>query len=196
MYSDSQEKRGSAMTKRETGLIGGSEKRAIEIVDYRTDWPAVFQAQAEIIAQALSSVALRIEHIGSTSVPGLAAKPIIDILVVVADAAAEDSYLPQMEAVGYELRVREPEFHEHRMFRTPDRDVHVHFYSAGSPEIARNLTFRDRLRDSSADRRLYEITKRELAVRPWEDMNAYAAAKTEVIERVLSAAGDAGQISR
>src|SRR4030095_15038477 len=82
----------------ETGLIGGVEKREIRIVDYDEDWPKKFETHARIIADALGSSALRVEHIGSTSVPGLAAKPIIDILVVVSDSADESSYLPKLEA--------------------------------------------------------------------------------------------------
>ena len=97
-----------------------------EIVDYQPLWPQKFQTHARVIADSLGDTALRIEHIGSTSVPGLAAKPIIDILLVVEDSADEDSYLSKMETVGYELRVREPDFYEHRMFSTPARDVHVH----------------------------------------------------------------------
>lgn len=170
-----------------TGLIGGVEKRAIKIVDYDTEWPSKFETHRKMIAVALGHAALLIEHIGSTSVPGLAAKPIIDILVVVADSAAESAYLPQLEAAGYVLRVREPEWNEHRMFRTREEDVHVHVYSAGCPEIQRNLRFRDRLRQNIDDRRRYEQTKRELAVRNWPDMNAYADAKSEVIESIIAA---------
>jgi GrpB-like predicted nucleotidyltransferase (UPF0157 family) len=168
-----------------TGLIGGVEKREIKIVDYDADWPKKFETNARVIADALGGSALRVEHIGSTSVPGLAAKPIIDILVVVPDSAYESAYLPQLEAAGYVLRVREPDWNEHRMFRTPERDVHIHIYSAGCPEIQRNLTFRDCLRRSIDDRRRYEQTKRELAKKEWFDMNAYANAKTEVIESIL-----------
>jgi GrpB-like predicted nucleotidyltransferase (UPF0157 family) len=113
------------------------------------------------------------------------AKPIIDILVVVPDSAYESAYLPQLEAAGYVLRVKEPDWNEHRMFRTPERDVHIHIYSAGCPEIQRNLTFRDCLRRNIDDRRRYEQTKRELAKKEWFDMNAYANAKTEVIESIL-----------
>ena len=116
------------------GLIGGVEKREIRIVDYDPDWPRKFETHARIVAGALGAAALRIEHVGSTSVPGLAAKPIIDILVVVSDSSDESAYLPQLEAAGYVLRVREPEWNEHRMFRTPERDVHIHIYSAGCPE--------------------------------------------------------------
>jgi GrpB-like predicted nucleotidyltransferase (UPF0157 family) len=180
---------------KETGLIGGVEKRVIEIVDYQPDWPEKYQAHAQAIATALGDTAIRIEHIGSTSVPGLGAKPIIDILLVVANSADEDTYLPQMERAGYELRVREPEFHEHRMFRTAARDVDVHFYSPDSPEIVRNVTFRDRLRGSAEERRLYEDTKRRLATQSWPDMNAYAVAKSEVIERIIAAACGTGETS-
>ena len=168
-----------------TVLIGGVEKRAIKIVDYDTDWPKKFEANARVIAGALGGSALLVEHIGSTSVPGLAAKPIIDILVVVTDSADESAYLPQLEAAGYVLRVREPDWNEHRMFRTPEQDVHIHIYSAGCPEVPRNLTFRDRLRRNIDDRRRYEQTKRELATKEWFDMNAYGDAKTEVIESIL-----------
>jgi len=162
--------------------------KLINIGDYDTSWPSKFQVQAGRIAKALGEVALRLEHIGSTSVPGLAAKPIIDILVVVQDSSNESAYLPRLEAAGYELRVREPEWHEHRMFRTPEKDVHVHIYSAGCREIQRNLLFRDRLRTNSDDRQRYEQTKRELATQDWLDMNDYANAKTDVIESIIAAA--------
>lgn len=172
----------------ETVLIGGVEKCEIRIVDYDTDWPEKFEWHAGIIAGALGSTALRIEHIGSTSVPQLAAKPIIDILVVVTDAADEAAYLAPMEAAGYVLRVREPDWNEHRMFRTPAKDVHVHIYSAGCPEVERNLAFRDRLRSNAGERNRYENTKRELATKDWSDMNAYAQAKTTVIESIIAGA--------
>ena len=179
----------------ETGLIGGAEKREIKILDYDPDWQKTFELHAERIAGTLGRAALRIEHIGSTSVPGLAAKPIIDILVVVRDSADESAYLSQVEAAGYALRVREPEWHEHRMFRTPEQDVHVHIYSSGCPEIERVLTFRDRLRRNADDRTRYEQTKRALAAQEWTDMNAYADAKTEVIESIIAGSRAAGEVS-
>ncbi|MCC9607081.1 GrpB family protein [Blastopirellula sp. JC732] len=175
----------------ETGLIGGVERREIQIVDYQPDWPETFAAHSRQIQAAIQGAAMQIEHIGSTSVPDLAAKPIIDILLVVANSADESSYLSHLEQVGYQLRVREPDWHQHRMLRTPERDVHIHVYSTGCVEIDRNLAFRDRLRQCAEDRIRYERVKRELAQRSWDDMNQYAAAKTEVIESVLSAAGDA-----
>lgn len=172
------------------GLIGGIEKRQIDLVDYCPHWPEEFERHRSIIADALGDSALRIEHVGSTSVPGLAAKPIIDILVEVADASDESRYLPQLEKAGYVLRVREPDWHEHWMFRTPNRDVHIHVYSGGCPEIQRNLTFRDRLRRSVEARNRYEKVKRDLAAKDWSDMNTYARAKSEVIESILAAAAD------
>jgi GrpB-like predicted nucleotidyltransferase (UPF0157 family) len=158
----------------------------IEIVDYDAHWPEKFQRHASIIAEALGDAVLQIEHIGSTSVPGLGAKPIIDILLLVENSRNEASYLPQLEAAGYELRVREPDFHEHRMFRTPERDVQVHVYASTSPEIERHLIFRDRLRSNVDERQLYDDTKRKLARQPWADMNAYAEAKTPIIERIIA----------
>jgi GrpB-like predicted nucleotidyltransferase (UPF0157 family) len=175
-------------------LIGGIEKREIRIADYDPAWPAKFEMHRRIIARALDAAALRIEHIGSTSVPELAAKPIIDILVVVKDSANELTYRPQLEAAGYAVRVREPDWNEHRMLRTPEKDVHVHVYSAGCAEIERNLSFRDRLRANAQDRQRYEETKRTLARIDWPDMNAYADAKTEVIESIITAARASGRM--
>ncbi|HSU16821.1 GrpB family protein [Longimicrobium sp.] len=177
----------------ETGLIGGAEQREIRIAEYDPGWPAVFERHARIIAGALGGRALRSEHIGSTSVPGLAAKPVVDILVVVPDSADESAYLSPLREAGYVLRVREPDWHEHRMLRTPERDVHVHVYSEGCAEIGRYLAFRDRLRASDEDRRRYEAVKRELAAREWPDMNDYANAKTEVVESILAASRAAGE---
>lgn len=157
-------------------LIGGVEKRQIAIVDYDPEWPRKFETHRRIISEALGEAALQVEHIGSTSVVGLAAKPIIDILVVVDDAA------------GYLLRVREPDWHEHRMFRTPEKDAHIHIFSVGCEEIGRHLKFRDRLAINIGDRRRYEELKRALATHDWPDMNAYANAKSELIEQIIIAA--------
>ena len=164
--------------------------RQIEIVDYDPRWPEKFQRHATAIADALGDTALQIEHIGSTSVPGLSAKPIVDILLVVSDSGDETTYAWQLERAGYELRVREPEFHQHRMFSTPEQDVQLHVFSAGSSEAARVLTFRDRLRGNAGHRRLYEEAKRRLARVPWPSVDAYARAKTEIIERILAVPPD------
>jgi GrpB-like predicted nucleotidyltransferase (UPF0157 family) len=160
-------------------------------VDYSDAWPARFEAERRCILTALGPAARRVEHVGSTAVPGLAAKPVIDILVTVADAEDEPSYGPPLQAAGYVMRVREP---EHRMFRTPERDVHVHVWAEGSEEERRLLTFRDRLHSDEADRLEYEVVKRQLAGR-WRDMNYYARAKGPVIDRILERAGS-GQPER
>jgi GrpB-like predicted nucleotidyltransferase (UPF0157 family) len=178
--------RGETSENWEVGLIGGPEKRVIEIVSHSPDWSLQFKDHAERIKSALGEVALQIEHIGSTSVEGLAAKPIIDILVVVADPSQEELYVPAMLSAGYELRVREPDFDEHRMFRTPERDVHIHFYPQSSGEIERYLIFRDFLRaDPDASDR-YADLKRVLSAAEWKDMNEYADAKTKFIEDTIS----------
>lgn len=169
-------------------IIGDLESRVIEVVEYDPTWPRRFAAEAARIHAALHGRERMLEHIGSTAVPGLAAKPIIDILLVVDDAADEPAYLPALEAAGYVLRVREPEWHQHRMVRTRAKDVHVHVYSPDSPEIGRNLRFRDRLRDDAADRELYGATKLRLASRSWPTMQHYAEAKTSVIEAILERA--------
>ena len=165
-------------------LIGGREEREVVIVDYSPAWPLRFEEERQRIGGALGGVARRIEHVGSTAVPGLAAKPIVDILVSVEDPEEEPSYVPALEAVGYVLRVREP---GHRMFRTGARDVHVHIWRAGSEDERRHLLFRDRLRESRDDRLEYEQAKRDLAG-SWPDMNYYARAKSEVIARIMERA--------
>ncbi len=169
-------------------IIGEIEQQTIVVVDYDPAWQGRFRREEAKIRAALGEAALSVEHIGSTSVPGLAAKPIVDILLVVEDSAEEPSYLPALQAAGYVLRVREPDFDEHRMFRTPQKDVHLHVFSVGSQEIDRYLLLRERLRENEEDRELYARTKRELASRDWPSMQHYAEAKTEVIEGIIARA--------
>jgi GrpB-like predicted nucleotidyltransferase (UPF0157 family) len=157
----------------------------IEIADYDPRWPDLFQQEAERVRTALGVRALRIEHTGSTSVPGLAAKPILDMLLVVGNSADELSYVPPLEKAGYVLRIREPDWYEHRMFRGTSPDVHLHVFTAGCPEIERVLLFRDWLRSHEEDRDLYARTKRELAQQNWKYGQNYADAKTPVIEEIL-----------
>jgi GrpB-like predicted nucleotidyltransferase (UPF0157 family) len=137
------------------------------------------------VRSVLGNQTLRIEHVGSTSVPGLMAKPIVDILLVVTDSADEPCYVPQLEAAGYILRIREPEWFEHRMFRGPDTPIHLHVFSSGAAEVERLLRFRDRLRDDDAARDRYARTKRELAQRSWRHVQDYADAKTAVVNEIL-----------
>jgi len=161
----------------------------VTLVDYDPAWPLVFAREADRIRDVLGDRVLLLEHVGSTSVPGLLAKPIIDMVLAVADSADEAAYVEPLEAAGYVLRIREPDWHEHRLLKGPDTDVNLHVYTAGSGEIERNLLFRDRLRVDREDRDLYARTKRELAARTWKYVQNYADAKSEIIEEILLRAG-------
>lgn len=166
-------------------LIGGREPAAVVIVEHDATWADRFAELRRRVEQALGARALSVEHIGSTSVPGLAAKPVVDVLLTVRSVDDEADYVDALERAGLVLRVREP---DHRMFRTPERDAHLHVYAQGRPEVADYLDLRDWLRRSASDRALYEATKRALAQRAWEDTNDYADAKSDVIRDVLTRA--------
>jgi GrpB-like predicted nucleotidyltransferase (UPF0157 family) len=153
----------------------------VTIDAYNSDWPAQYARERERVASALRERALRIEHIGSTAVPGLAAKPVIDILAAVDDIRDTQIHLA-LRSAGYALVVEEP---DHRMYRTARMDVHVHLWPVGSPEIERHLKFRDWLRAHPSDRDLYEHVKRKFAEREWNDRNDYAEAKTPVVNAIL-----------
>lgn len=160
----------------------------VRIVEYDPAWPEQFAAEERKIRGALGERALLLEHVGSTSVPHLAAKPLLDILLVVADSADEASYVPALEQAGYTLRIREPEWYEHRVLKGAAPDVNLHVFSPGCVEIERMLLMRDWLRRHDDDRDLYERTKRELAQRDWKYVQNYADAKTAVVEEILARA--------
>jgi GrpB-like predicted nucleotidyltransferase (UPF0157 family) len=174
----------------EAAVIGGPTVHdgPIQLVEYDPEWEAWFAREAERIRVALGTRALQVEHVGSTSVPRLAAKPIIDIVLTVADSSDEAAYVTAMEHAGYELRIREPDWFEHRLFKGPDTDVNVHVFSVGCPEVARMLRFRDHLRADDADRERYERTKRELAARRWKYVQHYANAKSDVVAEIMTGA--------
>ena len=161
----------------------------VELVEYDPAWPGLFEREAKRIRGALGESARLLEHVGSTSVPGLAAKPIVDIVLAVPDSSQEPRYMPALEAAGYVLRIREPEWYEHRVFRGPDTNVNLHVFSDGCEEIDRMLAFRDHLRSNEADCRLYEQTKRDLAAGEWTFIQDYADAKTAVVEEIVGRAG-------
>jgi GrpB-like predicted nucleotidyltransferase (UPF0157 family) len=164
-------------------VLGDSDAADVRIVDYDESWPARFETERARIAAALGSVAHRIEHVGSTSVPGLAAKPIVDISVGVDDPDDDDAaFVPALIGAGYSLRVIEP---EHRMFRSPQRDVHVHVWREGSDNQLEQLVFRDWLRTHDDDRVRYEAVKRELASREWDSMGDYANAKSDIVTEIM-----------
>lgn len=156
-------------------------------------WAELFAREERRIRAALGSRALRIEHVGSTAVPGLAAKPIVDVVLQVADGGDEAAWLPALEAAGYALRIRERDWFEHRLLKGPDRDVNLHVFSAGCPEVARMMLLRDWLRVHPDERELYERAKRGLAARTWDRVQSYADAKSGVVAEILARAeGAAG----
>jgi GrpB-like predicted nucleotidyltransferase (UPF0157 family) len=166
----------------------------VELAQYDAEWPRLFERLAADIRTALGDRIRLIEHAGSTSVPGLSAKPIIDIVLAVVDSANEASYVPSLEALGYVLRIREPEWFEHRVLKRTDPAVNLHVFTEGASEITKMLAFRDWMRTHDDERQLYEATKRELAAREWKYVQHYADAKSEVVEAIIARAlGDAAR---
>lgn len=170
--------------------VGGAQPltQPIEIRDYDPVWPLLYEREEARIRSALGDHVVRLEHCGSTSVPCLAAKPIIDMVLEVPDSADEPSYAPPLERAGYVLRIREPEWFEHRVFKGSDTNVNLHVFTAGCDEVGRMLLFRDRLRADRGERELYERAKRELAARDWTYVQQYADAKTAVVEEIIARA--------
>lgn len=158
---------------------------SVEIVPYDPAWPSQFEHQAALIRRALGAAALAIDHVGSTAVPGLAAKPVLDILLTVRDAAREEAYAPALEAAGFALRIREPQWLEHRMFKHASPATNLHVFSAACTETEHMKRFRDWLRTHEADRVRYETVKRQLAARRWRFVQDYADAKTEVVKEIM-----------
>ena len=144
-----------------------------------------------LASSELGDRVLALEHTGSTSVPGLAAKPVIDITMTVADVSDDPAFVPDLEDAGYRLaiREREPEWYDHRVFKGPDTNVNLHVFSAGCVELERMVGFRDWLRTHDDDRDLYEATRRELLRQDWTFVQSYADAKTTVVEAIMARAG-------
>ena len=163
----------------------------IHLAPYDPAWPALYAHQERCIRDLLGKTVLLLEHVGSTSVQGLSAKPIIDMVLAVADSTDEATYVEPLDAHGYVLRIREPDWFEHRLLKSPDIDGNLHVFSIGCSEIARMLKFRDWLRTHAEDLKLYENTKRVLAAKTWTHTQNYADAKSEVVEEILARAGTA-----
>jgi GrpB-like predicted nucleotidyltransferase (UPF0157 family) len=164
----------------------------IELVAYDPEWPRQFEREAARIRAALGERVLLLEHVGSTSVPGLIAKPKIDVLLVVADSSDEPAYVPDLEAAGYVLRIREPDWYEHRTFQGTRIELNLHVFSDGCVEIDRMLLFREHLRHDPGDRERYASAKRGLAGRRWRYVQNYADAKSAVVEEILARAENVG----
>lgn len=171
---------------------GAAPRETLEIVAYDPTWPALFEQLAADLRAALGPVALRIDHIGSSAVPGLAAKPVIDIDLTVADPTAEQRYVPGLAALGYDLVIREPHWHQHRCLRLEQPRVNLHVFGPDCPENIRHVLFRDWLRHHADDRLRYERAKQAAAIGA-HDVMQYNLNKQAVIRdiyaRVFAAAG-------
>jgi len=152
----------------------------VELHPYDPSWPIAFEEQVARIRDALGPKALAIEHVGSTAVPGLPAKPIIDINLTVQDSSQEHEYLPALQRHGFELRHREPDWFEHRMMYHPSPATNLHIFSIGCPELDRMVLFRDHLRNNPEELRFYRKTKERLAEQHWNTIQDYADAKTKL----------------
>ncbi len=160
----------------------------ITLLDYDPKWPELFEREAKRIYSILGDKVLQLEHVGSTSVPGLCAKPIIDMLLVVKDSTDESAYVPDLENSRYVLRIRETNWYEHRLFKGPDTDINLHVFSRGCPEIERMLRFRDWLKNNRDDRDKYARVKRDLAKQQWKYVQDYADAKSAIVQEIMERA--------
>ena len=171
--------------------VGGGPTRVdgpVLLAEADPGWAAAGAALVAEVSAALGSDALLAEHVGSTSVPGLVAKPVLDLLLAVADPADEPSYVASLEQLGYQLSHREPDWQEHRLLKRTNPPVNLHVFPIGSVEVDRMLAFRDHLRSDPDDLALYQRTKQGLARRSWELVQQYADAKGPVVEQVLARA--------
>lgn len=166
-------------------------KPKIEVVEPDPSWPQSFELLKGRIMSALGSTAVEIAHVGSTSVPGLAAKPIIDIDLTVQDPLDEAAYVPQLQAAGFDFLLREPRWHEHRFFCAYEPVTNLHVFGPDCPEPVRHKIFRDWLRKTPADKELYVQVKRQAAEasrKGKESMDDYSIRKNEVVRGILDRA--------
>lgn len=177
-------------------MDGATPETTFEIVEYDATWPATYASVAAQITETLGWRALQVEHVGSTAVPGLPAKPVIDVDLVVADPADEDAYVPALVATGFVLRVREPWWWEHRMLRLDAPRTNLHVFGPDAPEPVRHRLFRDWLRahpDEIAVYRTAKLKAAEAAAAAGEHVMEYNARKQGVIreihDRAFRAAG-------
>ncbi len=160
----------------------------IHLSEYDPAWPGQYERLAGLVRAALGDRVRLLEHVGSTSVPGLIAKPKIDLVLAVPDSADEDAYVPDLEAAGFRLKIREPDWFEHRNLGRDDEQVNLHVFTEGCSEIDEMILFRDWLRAHDDDRDRYAAAKRELAAREWRYVQHYADAKAGVIGEIKARA--------
>ncbi len=168
---------------------GHSYPELIEIRDYDGSWPTQFEGLAATIRAAVPD-ALKVEHVGSTAVPGQAAKDVIDVDLTVPNPSDEDAYIPALVALGYRHVIREPWWHEHRMLRLDEPRVNLHIFGPGSPELIRHRLLRDWLRGHPEDRARYAAAKRVAVDEVGREavIGDYNAAKQKVIREILDRA--------
>lgn len=172
-------------------MDGAGPETGIEVVEPAPSWPARFAEIESLVRAAVGATALGVEHVGSTAVPGLAAKPIIDVDLTVPDPADEAAYVPQLEEAGFALIVREPWWHEHRCLRLADPRCNLHVFGTDSPELVRHRILRDWLRDHPDERDLYARTKRDAAAaanQAGEHVMQYNARKQDVVRAICARA--------
>jgi GrpB-like predicted nucleotidyltransferase (UPF0157 family) len=168
--------------------IGAIERRPVVLAEPDPAWADQFDVERRLIAGALAETAVELHHVGSTSVAGLPAKPTLDLVLVVSDPVDEPAYVPALESIGYQLRIREPDWYQHRLLRRPPAEIHLHVFGPACAEVERMLRFRDHLRAHPDDRDEYADEKRRLGARDWPTVQHYADAKTEIITRILERA--------
>jgi GrpB-like predicted nucleotidyltransferase (UPF0157 family) len=177
-------------------VAGAGPGTGIEVTDPDPAWPRQYDRLASRIREALGWRVLQLDHVGSTSVPGLAAKPVIDIDLTVADPGREQDYVPTLEAAGFRLLIREPWWYGHRMLRADEPPGNLHVFGFDSPELIRHRIFRDWLRGNPRERDRYAAAKRQAASEAneaGEHVMQYNARKQQVIReiyrRAFAAAG-------
>lgn len=166
---------------------GPPPPETVSVVAYDPQWPRRFETLAARIRDALGEAALDVEHVGSTSVDGLAAKDVIDIDLTVADPRDEDAYVPALAGLGYVLTVREPSWHEHRCLRLANPRANLHVFGPDCPETIRHRMFRDWLRTHPEDRQRYEDAK-VAAIPGGGNVMDYNGRKQQVIREIYDRA--------
>jgi GrpB-like predicted nucleotidyltransferase (UPF0157 family) len=159
-----------------------------ELAEYNPEWPVLFQTESELIEAAMGEKAVEIQHIGSTSVPGLRAKPIIDILVAVDNFEPIEEYRRRLEPIGYRFQTHENDAERLFFWKGQPRTHHLHLVEFATWEHQRHLLFRDYLRNHAEIARLYEEIKRELAVAFKNNRPAYTKGKTAFIKSIMARA--------
>ncbi|WP_286690095.1 MULTISPECIES: GrpB family protein [unclassified Aeromicrobium] len=166
---------------------GAGPGRDVVVVEPDPAWTEQAARLVDTVGAALGRTAVSVEHVGSTSVPGLAAKPLLDLLLVVPDPDDEDAYVPALESQGFRLVVREPWWQGHRLLRHHDPRTNLHVFHADGAEVARMRMFRDWLRTHPDDRDLYADAKRAASAAAsdaGEHVMQYNARKQDVVRAI------------